>query len=110
MEENAPHPQRKPPVATSDFRSLRISAPFLAVLEGETQHLAGVLELEFAHEIRAVRIDRFRADMQLLSYLAAALDLADQLQDFELAVGQIGQGAAIGVESPSHVGFKELGS
>ena len=60
--------------------------------QADLQSVAGeagdVVQVELAHKIRAVVVDRLDADVQLQGDLLCAVAFGDKLKDFTLAVGQ----------------------
>src|SRR5690606_13684584 len=57
--------------------------------EGEADQLGAMVEPELHHDARAVRVDRLRADEELLADLARAEPLGRIAQDLALAFGQL---------------------
>lgn len=55
---------------------------------GGAAEFGRVLQLQFSLDVRAVGVQRVRAEKQLAGNLAAFHTLPDQAKDFQLAVGQ----------------------
>src|ERR687891_574469 len=57
---------------------------------GVNSRLDAVLDLQLHEDVRDVVLDRLRADEELARDLGVVLAVRDQLQDLELAVGELG--------------------
>ena len=87
----------KPNISNTDGRipsrcsvsSILLRAPGLDPLDGVAGEGWGVAELEFFFDVLAMDFDGLHAEVKLLSDLAGAFALADELENFEFAVGQL---------------------
>ena len=57
--------------------------------------LAGVLQMQFCFDPCAIGIHRADSEMKLIADLARASSVSDELEDFQLSVGQLGDAAVI---------------
>src|SRR5690349_13176126 len=61
------------------------------------RRLDAVVDLQLHEDVRDVVLDRLRADVQLARDLSVVLAVRDQLQDFDLAVGELRPDRLLGI-------------